>query len=268
MRHNPNTLCPLAGLDPRDISVIIVAHGDQGRASTDPDATRNQALERHRARLASTHAFRHVTAGVLKGSPTFEDALGAACKAKPKAVALYPFFMSDGYFFKKILPQRLADYGLTLPHQYLQPLGLEAGLVNVIAAQALECASNAQIEAKQARLLLTGHGSKFGRASANATHAAVQYLKTVHANTFAEIDIAFLEEAPFLGNQLADTKRTTIVSGFFNGDGLHAREDVPAALNYAATSGGCQAVYAGPVGSAPEVSDLIQSEILAAISPQ
>lgn len=270
MSLSPNTSNPLAGQDPQDISVVIVAHGDRG--GPDPGsgsgARRNQALERHRAHLAKNGAFRHVAAGVLKGSPTLEDAVAEARAASPKAIAFYPFFMADGYFVKNVLPQRLVDYGLALPHHSLQPLGHVPKLVDMIVAQALACAFDAQIEAKQARLLLAGHGSKYGPASANATRAAAQNVKGTHANAFAEVDVAFLEEAPFLRDQLAGATRTTIVSGFFNGDGLHAGEDVPAALREAATCGGSQTIYTGPIGAAAEISDLIQAEILAALSPQ
>ncbi len=264
---NPNTRCPLGGLDPGEICVVIVAHGDRGGPDEAHRDERNQSLERHRARLATADIFQSVEAGVLKGSPTLEDALAKAQTAKPKAIAIYPFFMAEGYFLKKVLPQRVANFGLTVPHATLQPLGLEPNLVSLIVTDALQQASNAQIEAKDARLLLVGHGSKFGPASADATRAVLQNIKNAHHHLFAEIDVAFLEEMPFLAEQLAapqnvEEARPTIISGFFNGDGLHAGEDVPNAMQNASGS----TVYTGPIGAAPAVSNLIKSAVLKATS--
>jgi len=260
--HAPTAL---TGQHAQDISVVIVAHGDRGGSDAISSASRNQVLERLRARLAKSGAFGMVTAGVLKGSPTFEDAIAEACAAKPKAIAVYPFFMADGYFVKTVVPERLAACGLDLPHHSLQPLGLQPNLTKIIVEQAHMCAVDSQIDAKKARLLLVGHGSKYGPASANATRRAAEHLTRLYPDAFANVEVAFLEEAPFLRDELADAQRPTIVSGFFNGDGLHAGEDVPAALKDAAASGSCQLVYTGPVGASPDISDLIHAEILAAL---
>lgn len=259
--HAPSCL---AGQQAQDIAVVIVAHGDRGGSGTGASVARNQALERHREHLAATQAFGTVTAGVLKGSPTFEDAVAEARSSKPSAIAVYPFFMANGYFVKSVVPQRLAAWGLDLPHDILQPLGLVPDLIDIIVAQARTAAVRAHIDPIKARLLLVGHGSKYGPASANATRRAAERIARLHADVFAEVDVAFLEEAPFLGEQMTNSQRPTIVSGFFNGDGLHAGEDVPAALEEAVG----QAVYTGPVGAVPDVSDLMQSEILAALAGQ
>ena len=263
MPDSLHALSPLAGQQAQDVAVVIVAHGDRGGSGNGSTVVRNQALERHRAHLEASQTFAAVTAGVLKGSPTFEDAVAEACDSGPKAVAIYPFFMADGYFVKTVVPKRLALCGLDdLPHDILKPLGLAPELVDIIVAQAGRSAVGADIDPKQSRLMLVGHGSKYGPASAAATRRAADRLAQHHAGVFADVEVAFLEEAPFLSDQLTDPQRPTIVSGFFNGDGLHAGEDVPAALKDAAG----QTAYTGPVGTTPDVSDLIQSEILAALT--
>jgi len=261
--HNPNSLGLIRELELGEISVVIVAHGDRGGPVLAQGEQRNQTLLHHRARLATANLFKSVEAGVLKGSPTFEDALAKAQSTRPKAIVIYPFFMAEGYFVKKILPQRLAEFSLTIPHVTLQPLGLDANLVALVVADALQHASNAQIVAKDARLLVVGHGSKFGPASADATRAVMHAIKDKHSALFAEIDVAFLEETPFLAEQLTTsqdvkTPRATIISGFFNGDGLHAGEDVPNAMQDTASP----VIYTGPIGRAPAVSQLITTAIL------
>lgn len=259
--QNTTVFGPLGGLEPQDISIVIVAHGDRG--GPDRDTHRNQALEQHRQRLEKANIFRSVDAGVLKGQPVFEDALARATAKKAKAVVIYPFFMADGYFVKKVLRERLEATNLSRPHTILKPLGLDPGLVGLIVKSALRHAAIAQFRPNTARLLLAGHGSKFGPASANATRAAALRITTEHAATFSEVDVAFLEEPPFLSDQLNATQsahraRQTIVSGFFNGDGLHAGEDVPTTLQSAT----CPTIYTGPIGAEPLVADLIKAAVL------
>jgi sirohydrochlorin ferrochelatase len=70
-----------------------------------------------------------------------------------------------------------------------------------------------------------------------------------------------LEEAPFLEDELKHEGVATIVSGFFFGDGMHAGEDVPAAIRET----GAHAVYAGPVGRSARVATLIAAALHAEI---
>ena len=59
-----------------NIAVVLAAHGDRGEALAAGRA--NQTLMMHRDRLCEQSAFAAVTAGVLKGDLTLEDALSAA----------------------------------------------------------------------------------------------------------------------------------------------------------------------------------------------
>jgi hypothetical protein len=76
--------------------------------------------------------------------------------------------------------------------------------------------------------------------------------------SFQCVAVSFLEEPPFLEDALAGDHPPTIVSGFFFGDGLHAGEDVPAAISVT----GARAVYAGPVGSSGGIPALISRALL------
>lgn len=240
------------------IAVVLVAHGDQGDSARTQALDRNRALAKHSDALSASNTFRRVACGVLKGSPTLESALDAVRATQSDAVVVYPFFMSDGYFVKTVLAQRLKDYALGRPVLVCPPLGLDPKLPDLVWRQALEVAKDANIQAQSARLLIVGHGSKFGPASANTTRSVAEAVKTNPQCRFADIDVAFLEEAPFLSEQLAIDAGPTIVSGFFNGDGLHAGEDVPNAI--AAANNG--AIYAGPIGDADGVARLIHDTIL------
>ncbi len=233
----------------RNVAVILAAHGDRA------GATPNAALLRHRDHLASHHHFRSVSAGVLKGEPALEHAVATALASGAGRIAVYPFFMADGYFTGKVLPTRIAEAGAAEACRILPPLGLDSNLPALIHAEALAAAHTANYTPADSRLLLVGHGSELGPASANATRAAAE--RIAGFGGFAEVVTAFLEEPPFLDDQLAGTRLPTIVAGFFSGDGLHAGEDIPQAIRET----GANAIYAGPIGGSPAIPGLIAETI-------
>lgn len=234
-----------------DVAVILAAHGD--RAGSTPNA----GLLRHRDALARGAQFRLVTAGVLKGDPTLEDALAAALGSGAGRIAVYPLFMADGYFVRTVLPARVAAAGAGNSCRILPPLGLDLRLPPLILAAALRSARQAGFAPAASRLLLAGHGSALGPASADATRAAA--LRIAGLSDFAEVAVAFLEEPPFLDAELAGERRPAIVAGFFSGDGLHAGEDVPQAIR----NTGATAVYAGPIGGSDAIPSLIADAVAA-----
>jgi sirohydrochlorin ferrochelatase len=106
-------------------------------------------------------------------------------------------------------------------------------------------------------LLIVGHGSKIGPASAEATRVVAAAIE--RAGVFGRVETAFLEEAEFLEDALRRAASTpTIVSGFFSGDGLHAAEDVPEAI----AETGASATYAGPIGRSDAVSEIVRGAII------
>lgn len=235
----------------RDVAVVIAAHGD--RAGEEP----NSLLLKHAAALHRSDAFRLVAAGVLKGSPSIEEALAAARDSGARHVALYPLFMADGYFTRTVLPERVRAAGLDGVAEILQPFGLDPAVPGLIGALARARADAAGWPPAASRLLLVGHGSKLGPASAEATRAAAQAVAA--QGQWAAVETAFLEEPPFVADALSGGEAPSVVTGFFSGDGMHAGEDVPAAIRQSAAT----ALYAGSVGSAPEVAAIIGRAIAA-----
>lgn len=233
---------------------VIVAHGERGGAFS------NAILLGHAGLVANVVSGVAVRAGVLSGEPTLEEALAAVAEQTDGPILIYPFFMAAGYFVNVKIPKRLADAGVGERCRVLAPLGTSEALPALIHAKALDTAAGAGVEASSARLLVVGHGSKVARASAEATDEVVLRLRELGG--FAEVVTAFLEEAPFLDDVVMASDRATVVVGFFNGDGLHAAEDVPQAL--AAFTG--PIAYTGPVGAFAEISALIEKTIAASVS--
>jgi len=196
---------------------------------------------------------------VLKGEPSLEAALEAARADGAEDVLIYPLFMAGGYFVQKVLPERIAAAGLIGRSQILTPLGLDPRLPSLMLTDALAAARQAGFAVESSRLLVVGHGSKFGPASAEATRLVAD--RMAEASLFKEIAVAFLEEEPLVGAALASSE-PTIVSGFFFGDGMHAGEDVPRAIAEA----NARAVYAGAIGSSPEIPALVAAALAAQLA--
>ncbi len=247
----PGSSAPAATTEPdlRDVAVVLAAHGDRGGSA--PNAT----LFRQTHALAAELTCLGVMPGVLKGEPSFEDAVRAAVAAGARAILIYPLFMADGYFTRTILPQRLHDLLVSCPVRILDPLGLDPHLPALLMEDAIAAAERAGYAPATSRLLLVGHGSQLGPASADATRAAAAAMAL--ASPFQRIDTAFLEEPPLLDDALTGAQPPTVILGFFSGDGLHAAEDVPEAL----AESGAAAVYAGSIGQSPRLAGLMASAI-------
>lgn len=230
-------------------ALILVAHGE--RQVADP----NRLLADHAAALAGRLGSMRVSCGVLNGEPSLVSALAALAGAEVERLLLYPFFMADGYFVKQVMPERISESGIGLVPEILPPLGLDPGLGPLMMRDARAAAARAGFEPGKTRLLIAGHGSKFGPASANATIGMGERLAALGG--FASVHPAFLEEPPFLADALAEAKGPVIVSGFFASNGMHSSRDVPDAI----AGTGADAVYTGPVGGSEGVRDLVAASV-------
>jgi sirohydrochlorin ferrochelatase len=234
------------------IAAVLASHGD--RAGT----ARNRLLLSHAESVRSLTGFSIVTAGVLKGEPSLEAALSEAAATGAHTILVYPLFMAEGYFTATVLPDRILAAGHESRAHLMPPLGVDPGIFDLVRASALETSRRAGFDPQASRLLVVGHGSKFGAASARATCDAAADI--ARSDAFASVSTAFLEEPPFLKTELGRLQTPTVVAGFFFGDGMHAGEDIPAAIGET----GAHAVYAGPIGSSPGIPSLIAASLLAA----
>lgn len=250
-------LAPVANSDRaamplRDVAVILAAHGDRG--GDNPNST----LLGHCAALAHDGIFHSVSAGILRGEPPLEVAVHAALAGGAKALAVYPMFMAEGYFTRKVLIQRLAALEIPIDVHVLAPLGADPRLPSLMLRQALDTASKHGFPPDATRLLIVGHGSKIGPASADATRAVATVV--AEERRFARVETAFLEEPEFLDDALSrEGNLPTVVLGFFSGDGLHAAEDVPEAIAETRAN----AVYAGSIGKLADLPALIRASLTA-----
>ncbi len=237
---------------PQPLAVVLASHGDRG--GTSPNAALHRQADAVRALTGLA-----VLTGTLKGDPSIGQAVTNAAATGAARVAVYPLFMADGYFVQKVREHAHAA-GLTREPLILAPLGLDRGLPAILVREALAQATATGFEAATSRLLIVGHGSKLGPASATATRQAAA--RAALARRFATVTTAFLEEEPFIEDALRASTVPTIVAGFFFGDGLHAGEDVPDAIAETRAN----AIYTGAIGNSPAVAPLIAAALTTAVS--
>ena len=237
------------------VAAVVVGHGERGGAFS------NAILLGHADAVGASLPDIAVTAGVLSGTPTLEDALAAAARSGARHILVYPYFMAAGFFVNTKVPKRLSEAGVAERCRVLAPLGADPGMPALIMRKAVALAeADLGLAPAECRLLLVGHGSQVSRASAEATEAVARRLLAM--NSFGAVATAYLEEPPELDDVITADTRPTVVVGFFNVDGLHAGEEVPQAMLNAPAP----VAYTGPVGALPEVAGLIANAIEAEVA--
>lgn len=198
-------------------AVLLAAHGDGG------EARENRAIRTVAERLARRLDV-PVDWAVLKDPETFPAArarLGDAVGAG--RVAVYPFFMAEGYFVRSRLPKMLREAGFG-ETEILTPFGLDPRLVDLIEHRLRSVAAmQGGRTPAEFRILMVAHGSGSGepasrlRAEAVAADLAFRGLGAIH--------LGFIEEPPFVGDAF-EAVDPEIVLGFFASEGTHALDDV------------------------------------------
>lgn len=203
---------------------LILAHG----APSDP-APLEAALQALAARTAA-HLPGWAVQGATLAAP---GALEAALTRLPDAVIL-PFFMAEGWFTRKVLPERLAAAGLAA--QILPAFGVAPALPALLAEGARGAAQAAGLAAAETTLLLIAHGSQKARASAEITERIAAQLRA--SAGFAAVTCGFIEEKPF-AQDAAQIAGPALCLPLLATRAGHYSDDLPAAL--------AEAGFTGPV---------------------
>lgn len=223
--------------------LLIIAHGERGGAGED-------RLAHHLAEAArATGRFATVAAGFIRSEPPLER---AAQQIAETAYTIYPLFMSDGYYVKRAIPERL---GIENGHDnagravtFARPLGLDAALPGLVADMAAAAAAKAGHDPEDTHLLIVAHGSSKSGESADAARAVAA--RVAGLAPFAAVDTCFLEEEPYLDAALAGVPGPAVLLGLFAGEGMHAAEDLPLALE---KSGRTDVALAPSLGEDPRL---------------
>jgi len=189
------------------IDALIVSHGQP----SDPDPA-EAALAGLLGRVAERVPELRVGAATMAAPDRLEAEL-------PRLVpggAVYPLFMSDGWFVRTALAGRLGD----APVQVMQPFGMDAALPGIIAKSLRR-----ELAGGTSPILLVAHGSASGRsAPERATQDFTDALTTLIEGL--EIRVAFLEQEPSIQHVAKDMREDAICLPFFAMEGEHVRDDV------------------------------------------
>lgn len=203
----------------------------------------------HAAAIERRGLFAEVRVGCLKGRPSLVE---AARGMRSQEIFLVPLLMAEGYTLERALA------GLPPRLLVCRPVGANPRLADVLAAAARRSCHLRSWEPEQTTLLVMAHGTKRHPHSGATALRHVQALR--RGGGFAAVGSAFLDQAPTLGQALAErTTDQVVVVGFFADRGTHGESDVRRLL---AETGGATA-YAGPVGTAAELPGLILDQVFA-----
>jgi sirohydrochlorin ferrochelatase len=222
---------------------LLVGHGAPARPQVD------ETVARHAAELRARGRFRAVRHAFLEGGP--DPAAERAALGDCAQVLVLPLFMSDGYFVRRALPQRLGEGGADRL-RICRPLGGWPGLAALVGELAQETRKQQGWADGGWDLLLAAHGSTASPASRRATETLAGRL--IDLPGLACLRTGYLEEPPYLTATAAQLVRPTVVVGLFAADGGHAADDVPEALAGSAPP----VVCTGAIGGDPRVPDLLQ----------
>lgn len=225
-------------------AVLLVAHGQPAAP-----ATGAQDLARVADAVAALLPDWHIGAATLAAP----DALARAVRSLPAAGSdplVLPFFISDGWFTRNLLPRRLAEAGAAhlraLPAFGLWPA--TAALATTILTEA--CADRGWAPADTVALL-AAHGSASGPAAALAARLIRD--RIAGQARFAALPVGFIEETPLLRDAATGLGRQSLCLPLFVARWGHVRDDIPAALREAAFAG----ALLDPLGCDPRAPQLL-----------
>jgi sirohydrochlorin ferrochelatase len=236
---------------------LIVAHGERGGRGDDRFA--RTVADRLKAQWGEAT----VETCFLAKEPCLQSVL-AGLPGRP--VIICPLFMSEGYFVERAIPAALASAGYgpdtCPPAVILEPVGLHPELHKLVADQAAENLEMAGFAARDCHLMLAAHGAKAGTASRDATLRLTD--KIAGLRLFAGIEQGFLEEPPFLDEQLMRIEGPAVVAGLFIGEGMHGSDD----LRHAITScGRSDILLSTPLAQSHRFMDLICRDLNNVFAP-
>ncbi|MGY4306187.1 sirohydrochlorin ferrochelatase [Bradyrhizobium sp. USDA 4369] len=237
-----------------DTALLLAAHGER-REGAD-----NLGVWRIAQALSTLGFCAEIGVGFISGKPGINAALR---QLRARRVAVYPIFMSSGYFSRDRLVQLLdeADDDRQREIISLPPLGLDPGLPAFVTQCVLRIAERSGFCARQSAVILLAHGSRRRSQSRAATERIAKEVE--RSSLFAGVFSAFLEERPHLDEVAKQVSGPVVVIGLFSGEGLHGARDAPKLV---AESARDDVVFGGVLGCAPGIEQLIAGAVTNACS--
>ncbi|MGA0369996.1 MAG: CbiX/SirB N-terminal domain-containing protein [Kiritimatiellia bacterium] len=228
-------------------ALVLVGHG----SSKNPN-TRNP-LDALVSEIKKRNLYREVHCAFLK-----EDQ--RICKVleplQSRKVTVVPFFISDGYYTRMVIPGCL-NKNETFSSRQVR-ISRAVGSHPLFAELILQHAVSAGWKSGDA-LVVLGHGTPKNPASGINVYLQSERIRQGHPGE--EIRTAFIDESPFVTEawEFCNADRIFIVP-LFIGDGWHVTETIPEDLGLVegkAERGGRQLVMTSAVGTDPGLIEVV-----------
>lgn len=203
-------------------AIILVGHGSARHP--DSAAPIHGLAEALRAR----GPWREVAAVFMKQEPLLNRALERVTASE---VVIVPVFAGKGYYTDHLIPQAM---GLTGPVtrrdgrvlRYTAPAGCHPRIPGLLACRADGVARAGGMAPKDTSLLLIAHGSGRQGGAGETPRAIADAIAAM--NHFAEVSLAFLEQAPFATEWRSLVRgRDVVALPLLVAQGMHASQDIP-----------------------------------------
>ncbi|WP_432448459.1 sirohydrochlorin chelatase [Aliiroseovarius marinus] len=217
---------------------LIVSHGQP----SDPIPAEN-ALHRLVEGVQDKMSDTVLSCATMAAPGRLEQALE---RLKPGG-AIYPLFMTDGWFVRTALAGRVASR----QGDIMVPFGMDPALPGIAAEQVQE-----SLQSENASLFVVAHGSGSGRsAPARVTRTFSAALGKLLPD--ARVEVGFLEQDPSIIDMCKKVGKGALCLPYFAMEGEHVRDDVDAALK----SGGFTGHVLPVISSFPGVDQMIADAI-------
>lgn len=214
------------------------------------------AAAQHAASIQRLSLFAETRVCCLKGRPALANVVRRMSSAQ---IFLVPLLMAEGYTARQLLGHALEQ----LPDDkqritLCRPVGVNPRMADVLSAAAMRSCRAHGWAPQETTVFIMGHGTTRCADSGGTVLGHAEAL--ARQGRFAAVAPAFLDQPPSLSAALSRSTTThAVVVGLFADRGAHGENDVPCLL----AKTGHSAVYAGPVGTAPELSSIILDQVLA-----
>jgi len=199
----------------KDTALVLLGHGSSKNAhSAIP-------VRLHADTIRRMGVFGSVHCGFLKEMPLIEECLDFV---EAEKIIILPVFLAEGYYTKKVIPEKLALDKRSGDFTYLKPLGLDPFIQSIIIEQANRAMGDWAEE--ETSLVLLGHGSTKSKTSKDTLLEHIEALKK--QTNFAQITDLWLEEPPFIKDwKEVVTQKNVLFIPYLIADGQHGGWDIP-----------------------------------------
>lgn len=230
-------------------ALVIIGHGSQRNPQTRaPICACVQAIR-------ATGEFDEVRCGLWKEEPHMSVTLDGL---KSREITIVPFFISDGYYTRTILPREMRLTGPVTERdgcviRLTQCIGLDPRIADLIWTEALDSG----FSPSEQDLVVLGHGTPRNPNSAYTIFLQAERLRRKHPGV--RVHCLFIDQEPDV-ERVRELHGDAVMVPLFISNGWHVTETIPEDLGL---EDGCTATADGTVritsavGTRPAMTDIV-----------